>query len=312
MDYTTIGIDVSKAALDIFILPKGEYLSEQNNRAGFVKLAKRLSKLANVRVFLESTGCYHKNIENYLTNLGYSAHVINAKRLRDYAKSCGRLAKTDRIDAQMIAMYGAKHELRESDKPRAELEEFRLWEERRRQLIEDIAVEKTRLEKLRFLKAKGVEKNILKTISGLKARLEEAEREIKALIAEHEEILVRHEKLISVKGVGEGTSYAMIAGVPELGDLSDREVAALTGLAPMNCDSGTMRGQRHIRGGRFYARRSLYMACLSGIRCNPVIKGYYRHLREELKKPFKVAMVACMRKLVIHLNMLFVEENMKG
>jgi len=262
MDYTTIGIDVSKAKLDIFMLPKEEYLSLSNDKSGFKDLKKVISKLENKRILLESTGCYHINVQRFLIEHGYPVYTINPKLIRDYAKSCGKLAKTDKLDAKMIARYGETHDIRETNEIDLDLERFRMLETRREQIISTISQEKTRKEKSSFLEDKSICKYIDKTILFLEKQLEEIDSELEAIITNNNQLKDKYDRIMAVEGVGKATTYVLLAHLPELGKLSKREIAALIGLAPMNCDSGAMRGQRHIRGGRLNVRNALYMACV--------------------------------------------------
>jgi transposase len=302
MDYSIIGIDVSKSKLDVCFLPARISCPFPNDIDGYKQLVTFIGNSRSVKVCLESTGCYHDNVRKYLQAHGCEVYVFNPKQVRDYAKSCGRLAKTDRIDAYMIARYGQTHELREQPAKSRELDKFRLLVERRRQIIKLRTMEKLHLEKYRTLGDKELCESIKKCIKRYNEELKETELKIELLRKSTAELREKGEVIRSIKCIGADTTYELLSEMPELGEASKQEIAALAGVAPMNCDSGWMRGQRHIRGGRFYARKALYMACISGIRCNPVIKAYYRHLREDLKKPFKIAIVDCMRKLLLHVN----------
>ena len=285
MDYTTIGIDVSKKHLDVCL-----------------QLTKHIGLNKGVKICMESTGCYHQGASDYLAKAGYSVHIANPRQVRDYAKSCGRLAKTDKIDAYMIAMYGKTHELCDKAEVSSESVQFRALIARRRQLIKMRTMEKTHYEKFKVIGAKESCESIEVAIAFYDNQLALLDKRIKELLDVNDGLRLIYDTLTGVQGVGPSTAYELMSGMPELGSLSKREAAMLAGVAPVNCDSGGLRGQRHIRGGRFYIRGALYMACISGIRFNHVLGGYYRHLRIDGKKPFKVAIVACMRKLLIHLN----------
>ena len=302
MDYTIIGIDVSKNNLDVCFLPSEQSITISNDKSGYKQLTRKIGKCKTVKILLESTGCYHKNIQSYLLSLDFSVYILNPKQVRDYAKSCGRLAKTDKIDALMIARYGQTHEVRLKGLSSVGTERFKLLIERRRQIIRMRTNEKIHAEKYRVLNDKPVLRFIESSIMFYDKQLSDIDSSLALILEQCSELKTVYSAITEVRGVGPATAYDIMADMPELGSMSKREVAALAGVAPMNCDSGGMRGQRHIKGGRFYVRQALYMACLSGIRYNPVIGAYYRRLRYEGKKPFKVAMVACMRKMILHLN----------
>lgn len=302
MDYNTIGIDVSKNNLDLCILPSRTYKSTSNDIDGYKRLLEYIKQFKRVRVLVESTGCYHKNLETYLRQSGIEIYVLNPKQVRDYAKSCGKLAKTDRIDSYVIARYGETHELIEKSINSDTHETFRMLVERRRQMVNMRRQERSYLEKYKTLNNTNIISKIETAIMFYDNQILAIDKEIQELLSCFEALSDTYQNLTQVQGVGASTAYDLMSDMPELGHMSSREVAALAGVAPMNCDSGGMRGQRHIVGGRFIVRQALYMSCLSGIRYNPVIKAYYNRLKNELHKPFKVAMVACMRKMIIHLN----------
>ena len=310
MDYTIIGIDVSKNTLDVCILPGGDTLQVPNDKDGHKIIAARIKKLSNVKILLESTGCYHQNAYKYFAGLGLKACVLNPKQVRDYAKSCGRLAKTDKIDAYMIARYGETHDVRESDPESANVLELKALVGRRRQMSNQMVLEKQHLEKASAARNTVVTDSINAAILFYKNQIQTIEKEIMKLIRSDADLAFRHKTLTEVVGVGLVTSMELMSGMPELGRMNKREAAALAGLAPMNCDSGGLRGQRHIQGGRQKVRDALYMASVSGLRNNSVIKAYYEHLVIDGKKPFKVAIVACMRKLLLHLNSICADKNL--
>jgi len=304
MNYTTIGIDVSKNKLDVCFLPHNKVVSVPNDKSGHKQLLKLIGKNKSAIICMESTGCYHQTVSDFLAKAGCPAHIANPKHVRDYAKSCGKLAKTDKIDAHMIARFAAARDLRVSAGRDLVFAKFRSLVERRRQLIKMRSIEKTHYEKFVTIHEAGVCESINEAIAFYNDQLDLLDKQISDLLIGRVELRSVYDLLTSVCGVGVATAYDLMCDMPELGDLSPREVAALAGVAPMNCDSGAMRGQRHIRGGRFRVRGALYMACISGIRHNPVISAYYHRLRVESRKPFKVAIVACMRKLLLHLNSL--------
>ena len=223
--------------------------------------------------------------------------VINPRQARDFAKATGRLAKTDTLDARMLAQFGLT--LKPTVRPLRD-EETQALEAlltRRRQLIEMLTMEKNRLQSA----TKAVRRDITAHITWLNKRLKDVDGELTAAIASSDFWRVKDELIRSVPGAGKVLSVTLLANLPELGNLNRRQIAALAGVAPLNCDSGTLKGSRHIWGGRAAVRTALYMATITAIRCNPVITAFHRRLRAAGKKP-KVAIVACMRKLLTILN----------
>lgn len=291
-----VGIDVSKAYLDVCIRSSGEELRVENNSEGFKAIKAILKKKTRYLVVAEATGGYEAEVCLFLQKAGLEVAIVNPRRVRDFAKAIGYLAKTDKLDAKVLSHFG------EAIVPRAQKHESKNTRElsekveRRRQLVEMITMEKNR-----YKSARSEKKSIEKTIKFLEKQLEELEEEIKAEISKDEGLASKSELLRSVKGVGEVTAVALIADLPELGQVGPKEIAALVGVAPLNRDSGQYQGQRHIWGGRAPIRKQLYMATLVGVRFNPVLKEYYKRLCQSGKKK-KVALVACMRKLLVILN----------
>ena len=304
MEYTTIGIDVSKNFLDVCFLPHNKSIRIPNDTDGYNKLAEYLGGCKSVKICMESTGCYHQNVQKHFEQAGFAVRVANPKHVRDFAKSCGKLAKTDKIDAYMIAKFGEFQELCDKSPKSPRQEQLRVLVLRRRQAVKMRKMEKTHAEKFKVSGDKNMLRMISACIAAYEHQISEIDLLIKGLLAACPDLRKIYDTMMGVCGVGHATACELMAEMPELGTLSPREAAALAGVAPMNCDSGGRRGQRHIIGGRFNVRGALYMACVSGIRFNPVLRAYYHHLYFECKKPFKVAMVACMRKLLLHLNRL--------
>lgn len=293
-----VGIDVSKKHLDVAIRPSGEHLSIEYNESSMRGLAERLIKLDPERVVLESTGGLELLAVAILAAGKLPVVVANARQVRDFAKATGRLAKTDKIDAQAIAHFAQaiKPEIRPLADTKAKELEGML--QRRRQLVEMLTAEKNRL----FSSYGTASRASIETvIAVLQAQLGNFDEDISQRLRENE---VWHEKdliIRSVPGVGPVLSATLIANLPELGTLSRKRIAALVGVAPLNRDSGKMRGIRTIWGGRVAVRNALYMATMVATRHNPVIKEHYQRLKANGKKS-KVALVACMRKLLTILN----------
>jgi transposase len=233
-----------------------------------------------------------------LTEAGYRVAVVNARQVRDYAKSMGILAKTDRIDAEVIARFGEHAKPRPIGKPRENQEELDQLVTRRRQLIDQRTSETNRLE---TITSKVVRKSLKRMIDQLNKQIQQIEAEIASLIESDELWSEKAILLKSVPGVGDVTAVSLLAELPELGELNRQEIAALVGLAPFNRDSGRFHGRRSIYGGRASVRKVLYMAAFVAKRSNPVIRAFAERL-EKSGKPFKVVITACMRKLLVILN----------
>ena len=292
-----VGIDVSKSSLDVAFYPSGEAWSESNDDKGVAGLVSCLHKLDPALITLEATGGYESLVTANLGAAGLPVVVVNPRQVRDFAKATGRLAKTDMIDAVIIARFGEA--IKPEVKPLKDVEtiELEALVSRRRQLVEMSVSEKNRLHS-----APGsVRKDIAAHIKWLEKRIGDADEKIKKTIKESPLWRDDDELLRSVPGVGEVLSTTLLAWVPELGKLNRHQIAALVGVAPLNRDSGMFRGRRSVWGGRARVRSVLYMGVVSAIRCNPAIKRYYQRLRDAGKPP-KVALTACMRKLLVILN----------
>lgn len=295
---TFVGIDVSKRHLDVHINPGGESFRVANTQDGVESLLGRLAGSPLSLVVLEATGKLEVVCAAFLSGAGLPVAVVNPRQMRDFARATGRLAKTDRIDAEVIAHFA------EAVKP--ELRPLRNADERgfsellmrRRQIVEMLTAEKNRV---KITITAVVRKEIKDHIAYLERRLRKADAALSEAIEASPVWRAKDELLRSVPGVGEVTARTLIAGLPELGGLTRRTVASLVGVAPMNRDSGMMRGKRTIRGGRKEVRNALYMATLAATRHHPVMRAHYQRLTAA-GKPKKVALVAVMRKLVIELN----------
>ena len=296
-----VGIDVSKAKLDVCLLPSGQTAVFDNDAQGIRQLVKLLGKQPQVaRCLLEATGRYDRRCAADLMEAGFAVAVVNPRQARDFARSLGRLAKTDTIDARTLAEFAKLGHVRNSEKTpenRAILDDLIT---RRRQVTQMLAAEKTRREGLIHKIARA---SVNKVIRLLEQQREDLDREIARLIESDDDWRNRRDLLASVPGVGVTTASRLIADLPELGKLNRQQIAALVGVAPLNRDSGTLRGHRSIFGGRAAVRSGLYMPTLSAMRFNPLIKPFGERLIAA-GKAFKVAMIACMRKLLTILNVM--------
>lgn len=293
-----VGIDVSKDSLDVFIAASGESVRVANDASGCQKLIRHLKPLAVSMVVIEATGRYQRRIAADLLLAEIPVAVVNPRQARDFAKSLGKLAKTDAIDAQTLAQFASLNCLRVCEKrpENAAILDDRIT--RRRQVIAMLNAEGNRL-------AGMIDKKVIRMINQiirvLEQQREDLDREIARLIESDDDWRGKRDLLQSVPGVGETTANSLIAEMPELGKLSREQIAALAGVAPMNHDSGSMRGRRAIKGGRSSVRSALYMAAFNAMRYNPVIERFALRL-SDAGKPFKVVIVAAMRKLLIILN----------
>ncbi len=292
-----VGIDVSKATLDVAVLPSGEVLQFANDASGIDELGKKLKLVAADLVVMEATGGYETAVATALVSAGLRVAVVNPRQIRDFAKASGRLAKNDRIDAQVIGAFGQAIEpeiVRLPDEKARELEALLV---RRRQLVVMRVQEVNRL----GLTQGAMRKNIKAHIDWLEKQIDRLDIDLTAGLRSSPAWRAKDELLRSFKGIGPVSSGTLIIALPELGQLDRRAIAALVGLAPFNRDSGVMRGRRSIYGGRSQVRTLLYMAATTAIRSNPVIRAFYERLKSR-GKPHKVAMVACMRKMLTILN----------
>jgi transposase len=292
-----VGIDVAKARLDVHLLPSEKSSSYPNSLAGIAALVKMLKGHCPALVVLEATGRLELPTASALQGAGMPVAIVNPRQVRDYAKATGELAKTDALDARVIATYG--RDLHPEPRPVPDKESLMLQGllARRRQLMTMLTAEKNRLDRAH----PAARQDVREHIEWLYERLKKVDRELHELIKASPAWRERDALLQSVPGVGPVLSRTLIIDLPELGTIEHKAISKLVGVAPLNHDSGTMRGSRTIWGGRAPVRCALYMASLSAIRNNPVIQAYYRKLRDEGKKP-KVAQVACMRKLLVILN----------
>lgn len=292
-----VGIDVSKAHLDFATRPTNAGWQVDNNEEGIASLVDKLKQLKPALIILEATGGYETAVTAALASGGLPVAVVNPRQVRDFAKSLGQLAKTDKIDAALLAHFAdaVRPELRLL--PDEQTQELQGLLVRRRQLIEMLVAEKNRLP----MTHKRLKAGVKEHIQYLEHQLEDLDQEIQDRLRSSPVWREQEDLLRSVPGVGKVLSVTLLAELPELGKLNRKQIAALVGVAPYNCDSGKKRGKRAIWGGRASVRSALYMAALSAKRFNPVIKSFYDKLAAA-GKPFKVAMTACMRKLLTILN----------
>jgi transposase len=293
-----VGIDVAKDRLDVHVRPAGEAFTVARDGEGIEDLAKRLSAVAPTLVVLEATGGFETIVAAGLAAAGLPVAVVNPRQIRDFARATARLAKTDTLDAAVIAHFAEA--INPPPRPLADAQSRLLGElmARRRQLIEMIGAESNRR---RMLTIRRTLKSVDRVLATLKAQLDEIDHDIDIAVRGTPAWREAEDLLISVPGIGPRIARTLIAELPELGRLDRREIASLTGVAPFNRDSGTLRGRRTITGGRPVVRAALYMSVLVSIRCKLPLAETYHRLRAS-GKPAKVAIVACMRKLVTILN----------
>ena len=293
-----VGIDISKRHLDIAVTPGDQTFTCPNTEAGIQKLVRRLKKINPHLILLEATGGYEVLLVAALREADLPACFINPKLVRNFARGAGIAAKTDRLDARVLALYAYKMQPPPRPLPEAHQQELKQLLTRRRQLLEMIQMEKNRLDPT---PSPRIAQSVQGTIKSLEDQLAALVREIDDFFQRHPLWVELAVLLTGVLGDGHLTAVMLIAYVPELGRLNRKEIAALAGVAPFNRDSGQWRGQRHIEGGRSRLRQALYMATLAATRHNPEIKAFYERLLDKGKAK-KVALIACMRKLLTILN----------
>jgi transposase len=293
-----VGVDVSKARLEVFVSLGGQVWAVGNDEAGVAELAGKLEPLAPSLVVLEATGGLERALVAQLMAAQLPVVVVNPRQVRAFARSLGRLAKTDALDAKILALFGERIRpaLRELPEPDTQALADQLA--RRRQLVEMLTMEKNRLQQAH---RSVVRKDIKEHIEWLKQQLRAGDSGLRQAVEGSPAWQAKRDLLEEVKGVGDITALSLIGLLPELGTLDRKQIAALVGVAPFARDSGTLRGRRTVWGGRAAVRTVLYMATLTAIRFNPVVRTFYTRLREAGKLK-KVAIVASMRKLLTILN----------
>jgi transposase len=297
MSGINVGIDVAKDELVVAVLPSGESFTEVNDERAVMRLVKRLSALRCERIVLEASGGYETLVVGALAAAGLPVAVVNPRQVRDFARAIGQLAKTDPLDARVIALYAERVQPPIRELPDEQTRALRELCVRRQELIEMLLAERNRLR----LASPATRPEIAGHVDYLLKRIKQIDRDLDQAVRNSPLWRKKGELLTSVPGVGRVSRAVLLGLLPELGRLNRAEAAALLGVAPYNRDSGALRGRRMIRGGRPRVRRVLYVATVAAVRCNPVLRAYYLRLRAA-GKPIKVALVATMRKLITILN----------
>lgn len=292
-----IGIDVSKKRLDVYIRPASIALSFTNQPDGIAQLIERIKAESPELVVLEATGGLHLSAASAIESAAIVVAVVNPRQVRDFAKAAGKLAKTDAIDAQILAHFAEVMQPPARPLLDEQMQQLKDLVARRHQLVEMMTAEKNRLSGMSQVAKEDIEENI----KWLQKRIKQVEQRLEELVQQNESLKQRNKILQSVPGIGPAVASTLLAGLPELGQLGPKQISALVGVAPLNHDSGQKRGKRSIWGGRAVVRSLLYMAVVVGIRHNPVIQAFYERLRKA-GKIAKVALTACMHKLLIILN----------
>jgi transposase len=298
MDACIVGVDISKDSLDVFVLPSRQTFSVARDAEGLEDLLARLNGLTCRLVVMEATGGFETVVAAALAGAKLPLAVINPRRIRAFAQALGRLAKTDRLDAETIALYGEAVKIEPQSVPDQAARDLGELVARRRQIVDTMTAERNRK---RMLTRRRLLRGADRILAALQKELSDIERDISGSVRGTPAWREKDEILQSAPGIGPKVSSLLIADLPELGTLTRRKIASLVGVAPMADDSGTHRGRRRIRGGRAHVRTGLYMAALVATRHNPVIALYYRRLLER-GKTAKQALTACMRKLIVILN----------
>lgn len=292
-----VGIDVSKAQLDVAVRPSGETWTVAHDEAGLSGLAARLHTLAPALIVVEATGGWEVALVGALAAALLPVAVVNPRQVRDFARSTGTLAKTDRLDAQSLAHFAEALRPQPRSLPNGQAQELSALLQRRRQLVEMLTAEKNRLP----LAARRIRPQLQAHIAWLQQQIAQFDDDLRELVRSSPLWRDKEDLLRSAPGVGPVLATTLVAALPELGTLTRQQIAALVGVAPLNRDSGTLRGRRTVWGGRAQVRTVLYMSTLVAVRHNPVLAVFYQRLRAAGKAP-KVALTACMRKLLTILN----------
>jgi transposase len=292
-----VGIDVAKDWLDVAVLGEKRTRQFTNTKKGIRELVRWMNQLQPKLLVVEATGGYEEALVLELFEAGLPVALVSPQRVRQYARAKGRLAKTDRLDAQLLAEYGKAIQPRLFVGKGQERKQLSALVGRRNQLNAMLQAEKNRLR----AHSGAIRSSLQKIIACLQAELKQMDRQIRALLQAHTDLQAQEKLLCTAKSIGPVTAATLLADLPELGQLDRQEIAALVGVAPMNSDTGKKRGYRKTKGGRPDVRRTLYMATLTGIRYHPVLKPHYQQLRKRGKEK-KVAITACMRKMLTILN----------
>ena len=296
-----VGVDVAKAELVVAVRPSGARWAVANDEAGRRTLVERLRAEPPQVVVLEATGGYELPAVAALVAAGLPVVVVNPRQVRDFARSTGQLAKTDRLDAAVLALFAERVQPPVRVLPDAATQALDALVARRRQLVEMLVAEQNRLGMARGRGTRAITVSIKQTIAFLTRQLATTDHELGTMIRESPVWRERDDLLQSVPGIGPVVAHTLLATLPELGQLNRRAIAKLVGVAPLNRDSGTWRGRRTIHGGRAHVRAAVYMAALVASRHNAVLRTFYQRLIAD-GKPKKLVLVACMRKLLTILN----------
>jgi len=299
-----VGVDVSKTELECFVLPTEERIQSSQAPEEVERLADRIAALKPDLVVIEATGGYEQPLLNALLARAVPVNRVNPRRVRHFAKAMGFAAKNDPIDAEMNAQLGATGNLRPMRFPEQAVQRLEEWVQRRQQLLELITMERNRLESIAD---RGLKALVRRHIASLVREQKQVEGRIAEHIQASPELAAKEARLQTMKAVGPVTAAVLLSKLPELGTLTRRKVAAIAGLAPYDDDSGKHHGRRYIRNGRVEVRCALYMAALVGTRSNPILMSLYQRLLAQ-GKPKKVALVVCMRKLLVILNAMLRDE----
>ncbi|THF68951.1 transposase [Deinococcus sp. Arct2-2] len=297
-DQTFVGIDVSKARLDVAVLPSGEVFAIDNTAPGLTELLIRLSDVQPQLVVMEATGGLEQAAMLALHEAGVPVTVLNPRQVRHFSRALGQRAKTDRMDAMLLARFAQTLQPEAQVPGDASQRALEALLARRRQVVDLLTMERNRLHSSRD---PYVQADLQEMIHYLEGRREQLDHALQHAVQGHPKFQATYTVLTSAPGVGPVMAFTLLAQLPELGSLSRQKIANLVGVAPLNRDSGTARGHRKIWGGRAEVRQVLYMSAVSAVRWNPTLKTVFDQLIHK-GKPTKVALVACMRKLLVYLN----------
>ena len=298
LNESSIGIDISKHLLDVVHLPSNTIKQYANNTQGIKALIKWIKGNTPDLIVFEPTGGYEKLLKSTLIKAKQPFSMVNAKLIRNYAKAKGLLAKSDKIDAKILAEYGIKMQPPLTSNTPCYIEPLREWLKRRNQIVDNLRIEQQRLD---HNITQDITDLISQTINHLNEQLDIIDIKIRDIIAHSNELANQQQLLMQEKGIGAITSAILLAELPELGRVTHGQIASLVGVAPHCRDSGNFKGYRHVQGGRKIVRNALYMAVISAIKSNIKIKTFYQRLRNNGKKT-KVAITACIRKFLVILN----------
>lgn len=294
-----IGIDVSKKSLDMYILPTDQSERFSNDHAGILQCVKRCQQEQPALIVMEATGGYESLLAGTLQAEELAVAVVNPRRIRDFARASGQMAKTDALDAKIIAHYGAILEPAPTEQMDDNARKLKALVSRRHQLVQMHTAESNRIE---HAIDKEIKSSLVAVVRTIEKQIEKIDRQIKDHIDQQPELKQRAESLKTVPGIGDTTAHMLVTELPELGCYNRRQIAALVGVAPMNRDSGMFRGKRMTGGGRRLVRARLFMPTLVAVKYNPTLRAYYRRLVEQQGKCKMVALTAAMRKLLCIMN----------